>query len=140
MCVLSPERRVRASKFTCCLALLHPRRGEGSLRTKTPDTMRQDCDERACQNAFLYIASWRNDWDKKYFCESGEQAYQRLVESVLQKLQFDPRDRSVGKLGCGAGRMTCGLASRFSSVSALDISLEMQARAKTYLHNFFNTH
>lgn len=100
--------------------------------------MRRDWDERARRNAFLYIASWRSDWDEASFFESGEQDYLRLVQPVLQALNFNPAGRSMAELGCGAGRMTRSFAQRFRSVSAVDISAEMQARAKQHLHSFSN--
>ena len=52
--------------------------------------MRRDWDERARRNAFLYIASWRKDWNDATFFESGEQDYVQLVVPILEKLQFDP--------------------------------------------------
>jgi len=100
--------------------------------------MRRDWDERARRNAFLYIASWRKDWDEKSFFESGEQDYLRLVHPILQKLQFDPASKCMVELGCGAGRMTRSFAQRFQSVIAVDISAEMQARAKGYVPSFSN--
>jgi SAM-dependent methyltransferase len=102
--------------------------------------MRQDWDERARRNAFLYIASWRSDWDETSFFDSGEKDYLRLVEPVLQRLQFEPASHSVAELGCGAGRMTRSFAKRFRSVVAVDISAEMQARAKGYLNSLNNIH
>jgi SAM-dependent methyltransferase len=100
--------------------------------------MRRDWDERARRNAFLYIASWRKDWDEKSFFDSGEQDYLRLVHPILQKVRFDPTGRTMAELGCGAGRMTRSFAERFLSVSAVDISAEMQSRAKGYLQSFSN--
>lgn len=100
--------------------------------------MRRDWDERARRDAFLYIASWRKDWDEKSFFDSGEQDYLRLVHPVLQELQFDPLSKSMVELGCGAGRMTRSFAQRFHSVNAVDISAEMQVRAREYLSSFSN--
>ena len=105
---------------------------------KAAKTMRRDWDERARRNAFLYIASWRKDWDEASFFESGEQDYVRLVHPILQRLQFDPANKSMAELGCGAGRMTRSFAVRFQSVLAVDISAEMQSRAKAYLSSFSN--
>ncbi len=106
--------------------------------SKSKKTMRQDWDERARRDAFLYIASWRKDWNETSFFESGEQDYVQLVLPFLQKLQFDPASKSMAELGCGAGRMTRSFAQRFLSVSAVDISTEMQSRAKGYLRSFSN--
>ena len=46
----------------------------------------------------------------------------------------------MAELGCGAGRMTRSFAQRFQSVTAVDISAEMQSRAKEYLRPFLNVH
>jgi ubiquinone/menaquinone biosynthesis C-methylase UbiE len=101
-------------------------------------TMRRDWDERARRDAFLYIASWRKDWDETSFLESGEQDYLRFVHPILQKLQFNPTRKSMAELGCGVGRMTRSFAQRFQTVTAVDISAEMQSRAKELLHSFSN--
>jgi ubiquinone/menaquinone biosynthesis C-methylase UbiE len=138
--IISPNDRFRLYNFEllpfntlCQLFCL----GENQL-TALKDSMRRDWDERAKRDAFLYIASWRKDWDEKSFFESGEQDYLRLVQPILQKLQFDPGEKSMAELGCGAGRMTKSFAQRFQTVSAVDISAEMQARAKVYLSSFPN--
>jgi len=112
-------------------------RGESELN-KAKDSMRRDWDERARRDAFLYIASWRKDWDEASFFESGEQDYLRLVHPVLKKLQLDSSCKTMAELGCGAGRMTRSFAQHFQSVSAVDISAEMQSRAKGYLRSFSN--
>jgi len=100
--------------------------------------MRRDWDARARRNAFVYIASWREDWDEASFFESGELDYQRLVPPILENLKFDPTGKCMAELGCGAGRMTRAFAGRFCSVKAVDISGEMQSRAKDYLRSFSN--
>jgi len=105
---------------------------------KATESMRRDWDERARRNAFFYIASWCGDWKEESFFESGEADYLRLVEPVLKELGFAPEGKTMAELGCGAGRMTRAFALRFGSVAALDISEEMQARAKGYLEDFQN--
>jgi ubiquinone/menaquinone biosynthesis C-methylase UbiE len=117
---------------------LRPRLPEGESLSNSKETMRRDWDARARRNAFLYIASWRKDWDEESFFESGEQDYVRLVQPILQKLQFDPASKSMAELGCGAGRMTRSFAQGFLSVCAVDVSPEMQSRAKRYLRPFSN--
>jgi ubiquinone/menaquinone biosynthesis C-methylase UbiE len=122
-----------------CLVVAAPGCLEGeSHLNKAKDTMCRDWDERARRDAFFYIASWRKDWDEASFFESGEQDYLRLVHPILQKLQFDAASRSMVELGCGAGRMTRSFAQRFQSVCAVDISAEMQSRAKEYLRSLSN--
>ncbi|HEV2197077.1 MAG TPA: class I SAM-dependent methyltransferase [Candidatus Acidoferrum sp.] len=105
---------------------------------KVYQSMRRDWNERARKDAFLYIASWKDNWDEKTFFASGEADYQRLVEPVLSKLAVDPAASCMAELGCGAGRMTRAFARRFRSVTAIDISEEMQSRARKYLAEFTN--
>lgn len=96
----------------------------------TVDLMRQDWDQRARDDAFHYIASWRKDWTPESFFQSGEDDYQRLVAPFLERHRFDPSGKSMLELGCGAGRMTRSFAARFSRVYAFDISAEMLGHAK----------
>lgn len=105
---------------------------------RAKNSMRRDWDERARRDAFLYIASWRKDWDEASFFDSGEHDYLRLVHPILQKFQFDPSSKTMTELGCGAGRMTRSFAQHFQSVTAVDISEEMQSRAKGHLGSFSN--
>lgn len=99
----------------------------------TTDLMRQDWDQRAHDDGFHFIASWRKDWTRGTFFESGEEVFQRLVVPVLERYQYDPQGRSMLELGCGAGRMTRIFARRFSQVYATDISKEMLGHAKVLL-------
>lgn len=100
--------------------------------------MRRDWDERARKDAFLYIASWKDEWDEEAFFASGEADYERLVEPILAKLGVRPAGSALAELGCGAGRMTRAFARRFREVTAIDISEEMQTRAKSYLKDSGN--
>lgn len=105
---------------------------------KLAESMREEWNKRAKENAFFYIASWRRDWDEKSFFESGEADYQRLVAPVLSQLSFSTEHSSMAELGCGAGRMTRAFAPRFHSITAIDISEEMQSRAKKLFSGYPN--
>jgi ubiquinone/menaquinone biosynthesis C-methylase UbiE len=105
---------------------------------KSIDSMRRDWNERARQNAFLYIASWRDDWTEESFFASGEADVQRIVHPILEKLSLNAAGSRMAELGCGAGRMTRAFATQFQTVTAIDISEEMQQRAKKYLADFSN--
>jgi len=105
---------------------------------KAPKIMREDWDERARSDAFHYIASWRNDWDRDSFFASGEQDYLRLAAPFLTKSNFDPTGKTALELGCGVGRMTRALAQSFARVVAIDISADMLAQAKSYLPDMTN--
>ncbi|HJZ63835.1 MAG TPA: class I SAM-dependent methyltransferase [Candidatus Acidoferrum sp.] len=106
--------------------------------TKLVESMREEWNKRAKQNAFFYIASWRKDWDEKSFFGSGEEDYQRLVAPILLQLSLSTERSSMAELGCGAGRMTRAFAPRFLSVTAIDISEVMQSRAKELLSDYPN--
>ena len=106
--------------------------------TKPVESMRKEWNKRAQQNAFFYIASWRKDWDEKSFFDSGEVDYQRLVAPTLSQLYLSTEQSSVAELGCGAGRMTRAFASRFFSVTAIDVSEEMQSRGRKLLSDYSN--
>jgi SAM-dependent methyltransferase len=95
--------------------------------------MRRDWDARAAKDAFFYIATWRKGWDASDFFKSGEEDYQRLVAPVLDRFGFEPRGKQALELGCGAGRMTSALVTRFDHVTAVDISAEMLNRARQLL-------
>lgn len=105
---------------------------------KAIESMRRDWNERARNNAFLYIASWRDDWTEESFFASGEADVKRIVHPILEKLSVNPAGSSMAELGCGAGRMTRAFATQFKLVNAIDISEEMQQRAKKYLASFSN--
>lgn len=100
--------------------------------------MRRDWNERARKDAFHYIASWKDDWIEENFFASGEADYRQFVESALAQLRLAPGESLMAELGCGAGRMTRAFAKRFRSVTAIDISEEMQSRAKGYLKDSGN--
>ena len=109
-------------------------------RSDASAAMRRDWNERARKDAFYYVATWRRDWNVEAFLESGEEEYRKLVQPVLDELQFLPEGGSVLEVGCGAGRMTASFARRFASVYALDISEEMQNLAKQHLAGIQNIH
>jgi SAM-dependent methyltransferase len=105
----------------------------GAVSVDANEFMRHDWDERARNDAFYYIASWRKDWTEESFFQSGETDYKQLVAPVLQRLQWDPHGKAMLELGCGAGRMTRSFALRFSRVYAFDISAEMLRHAKVLI-------
>ena len=100
---------------------------------KATNSMRRDWNERARKDAFRYIASWKDDWNEESFFASGEADYERLVEPIVTPLGIRSKGSAMAELGCGAGRMTRAFTRRFRSVTAIDVSEEMQSRAKGYL-------
>jgi SAM-dependent methyltransferase len=99
-------------------------------RNPKPNTIEQDWDERARNNALHYICSDRQDWDLESFFRSGEEDYQQLVVPRLSSLGFEPPGKTMLEVGCGVGRVTRSFARRFATVYALDVSDEMLRRGR----------
>jgi SAM-dependent methyltransferase len=109
---------------------------------KTLEKMRQDWDERARENARHYVATGQTEWTDEAFFASGEKA---IAEQILNDLGNicqgkDPKAMRVLEIGCGAGRITRGLAKMFGEIHAVDVSGEMIARAKMALADYPNAH
>jgi SAM-dependent methyltransferase len=100
--------------------------------------MRRDWDDRAQRNALFYIEDSRHDWNADSFFQSGEDDYCTLVAPVLKQIGFDPADKIMLELGCGAGRMSRSFANRFRTVVAVDISSEMLKRGQQLIPDASN--
>jgi SAM-dependent methyltransferase len=68
-------------------------------------------------------------WDPREFFATGE-AEIAEVESMLRGLQLEPRRNLAVDFGCGAGRVTRALASRFDHVVGVDVAGSMIAEAR----------
>lgn len=91
------------------------------------DELRRRWDERAADDARFHIRADRTDWTDEAFLASGEADVARFADPALALLA----GREVAlDLGCGLGRLSRALASRFDRVEAVDISPEMVQRAQ----------
>jgi len=84
--------------------------------------MRNEWDERADKNAFHYVSSFREDWDDESFYRWGEIQTQSVIDNFLKSENADPANMIALEIGCGAGRMSRALASRFKYVYSFDVS------------------
>lgn len=86
-------------------------------------------DERAREDALFFIDDRMRygEQDLEAFFAGGEKVLGEFVQHL--GIAFTPQDRVV-EIGCGAGRMTRAIASRAASVTAIDVSAEMLARAR----------
>lgn len=91
--------------------------------------MQEEWDERSRENAFHYIASWKDNWPEEEFLHSGEHDVRELIDPFLAAVRFTPADKTVLEIGCGVGRLSFALAKRFALVEAIDVSSEMIKRA-----------
>ena len=90
--------------------------------------MKEDWNARAEQNAMHYILTKRADWTLQEFLATGERDVARFVDPFLAQYPSVPRG-SVLELGCGLGRLSAALATRFSQVDAIDVSEVMVQKA-----------
>lgn len=93
--------------------------------------MRVDWDSRANADPFYYVDATRPSWTEEEFYEKGRRLVALIVDPVLHHLGFDAAEKRVLDLGCGAGRLTEGLAERFGEVWGVDVSERMLAVAET---------
>ena len=108
-------------------------------RSEWGPRMSRDWDERARADAFYY-STWKvgHKWDLEEFFESGKRDRELFVDPVIRELGLDAGKSGMLELGCGVGRMTKALASRFRSVHATDVSAEMVERARGYCSELGN--
>lgn len=86
--------------------------------------MKEDWDKRARSDPFYYVSSFSKKWDDESFYKWGEIQTQIVVDRFFQGLNVDTSGLMMLEIGCGAGRMTRALSSRFRQVFAYDVSQE----------------
>jgi SAM-dependent methyltransferase len=86
-------------------------------------------DERAREQALYFVDNTVDyrDTDVERFWAGGEEAVAGILDDL--GLAVRPTDALV-EIGCGVGRLTRALAARAASVTALDVSGEMLAKAR----------
>lgn len=108
-------------------------------RSEWGPRMSRDWDERARADAFYY-STWKvgHRWDAEEFFESGERDCELFVDPAIKELGLDAGSSAMLEVGCGVGRMTRALASRFARVHATDVSGEMVERAREHCRDLGN--
>ena len=94
--------------------------------------MKKEWDSRARADAFHYVSSFSRDWNDESFYQWGEIQTQVVIDEHFRRLGLNPSDLVMLEIGCGAGRMTRALASRFKLVFAYDVSEEYIRTAKEH--------
>jgi ubiquinone/menaquinone biosynthesis C-methylase UbiE len=97
--------------------------------------MKKDWDRRAKENARHYVETARENWTDEEFFQSGEATAAEEVDTDMTNIcqGKDPRSMLVLEIGCGAGRVTRALATRFGEVHSVDVSGEMVKLARSAL-------
>jgi ubiquinone/menaquinone biosynthesis C-methylase UbiE len=101
-------------------------------------SIRSEWNKRAEENAYHYVSTFREEWDDESFYRWGEVQTQVVIDRFLKDQAFDPSDRTMLEIGCGAGRMARTLASRFKLVYAYDVSdryIQIAREKNSYLKN-----
>lgn len=96
------------------------------------DRMRDDWDYRAQRDSLHWTVNCvpEHQWQLDEYLATGEATLGHSLDTFLSSVQCEPGTLKAFEIGCGAGRITCGLAKRFKKVFGLDVSGEM-VRAAT---------
>ena len=86
--------------------------------------LKEEWNKRAKEDAFRYVSYFRKDWNDEVFYTWGEIQTRIVIDKFFQTQNIDPSGWSALEIGCGAGRMSRALASRFKCVLAYDVSDE----------------
>lgn len=86
--------------------------------------MKKEWDQRALKNASHFVSSFREEWDDESFYRWGEVQTQAVIDKFFKDLKIDPSNLVILEIGCGAGRMSRALSSRFKLIYAYDVSDE----------------
>jgi len=100
--------------------------------------MKSEWNERAEENPCFYVSTFRKDWDDKSFFEWGEVQVQAVIDGLLREEGVAPEDKVALEIGCGPGRMTRALSSRFKWIHAYDVSdryVQMAVDKNKHLRN-----
>ena len=103
--------------------------------------MREDWDQRAREDANYYIFSTDKPVGQRDFFRSGEINVANEVMPDMHTIcggERSPLDLDMLEIGCGSGRMTKMLARLFRHVTAVDVSAQMIAHARSNLRGLDN--
>ena len=90
--------------------------------------MRKRWDQKARENAYSWVDSSTEKWDKSKYYNKGIKEIFKYAVSFLKKKKFSDKDlkrMKVLDLGCGTGRLTAGLAKYFGLVLLLFLDQEL---------------
>ena len=91
--------------------------------------MKKAWNTRAEKDAFFYIETEEWDGDVARFFALGEERSRLLIDPVLRRIGLNPAGKAALDFGCGVGRFTRALATRFAHCIGVDVSEGMVSRA-----------
>jgi SAM-dependent methyltransferase len=91
------------------------------------ERMSRDWDARASRDALHWTVNCvpEGKWQVDDYLQTGEDTLAYSLDAFMDGVGISPEKLKVFEIGCGAGRITCGLARRFKKVYGLDVSGEM---------------
>ena len=95
--------------------------------------MQSEWNARAKENAYHWVVSSKQQWDKDAYYAEGEKDIEKRVMPFFAERGISQEKYSVFSvldIGCGTGRLCRALSKRFRSVTGIDISEEMLKHAK----------
>lgn len=93
-------------------------------------SMHGEWNKRAEKNAYHWVVSSQENWDKDAYYREGDRDIAAHVVPLLKKKQIDPTRATALDIGCGTGRLCRALAAHFHKVIGIDISDVMIEKAK----------
>lgn len=96
------------------------------------EQMARDWNMRASRDALHWTVNCHPEgqWDLQEYLDTGEATLAASLDPFLEKMGRKPGTLKCFEIGCGAGRLTTGLAKRFKKVYGLDVSSVMVEKAR----------
>jgi ubiquinone/menaquinone biosynthesis C-methylase UbiE len=103
--------------------------------------MREEWNERACEDAHYFVAFGRRDQDDDEFFATAADVVREL-EAELKRLPagVPPDSRRALEIGCGPGRLLRPMSRYFGEIHGIDVSDEMIAQARQKLRGVPHAH
>jgi SAM-dependent methyltransferase len=96
------------------------------------DALRARWEQRSGDDRLFRINADRTDWTDEDFLASGEEDVAREVDPFLHLLDRPASSSTALDLGCGVGRLSRALATRFARVEGVDIAAPMVEAAGAF--------
>jgi ubiquinone/menaquinone biosynthesis C-methylase UbiE len=105
------------------------------------ERMREEWNERACEDAHYFVAFGRRDQDDDEFFATAADVVREL-EAELKRLPagVPPDSRRALEIGCGPGRLLRPMSRYFGEIHGIDVSDEMIAQARQKLRGVPHAH
>lgn len=108
--------------------------------SKTLETMREDWNRRAREDAHYYVAFGRHNQDDEEFFSTAYEIVYGLEFELKRMPAGNARARRALEIGCGPGRLIKPMSRNFGEIHGVDVSDEMLERARRNLAGVRHAH